>query len=418
MTSGIGVKTVNLLTSTLFLCSTGFASADTLRLVGEDSVLSSGTFVKMYNKQISFIDQDGVLIEQDLNAVQDIHIDKPLFINMANGETLFGSVIGANGILTITSENFDKNNLIIALNKVVSIDRSKIASATAVGQQKEKSDNIGRHGKEDYLPEEIFLRNQSGLALGTSEIETNLTFANIDKSAPLLGPEKRRTADLTLTWRYGFGPGNLSLSVPYGMRADETQNDSDKRTKTSTSTAWGNITAGGAWQFNSEEYGGLPSVSISLVGDMPTSSDPYSALWRLTPGVSFQKNTDPALLFAGFSYSYVFEKQIDRPLEFESKVDMVDYSPGNQFNFFLGSALALNEQLAMNLKVQGSYVNRMRLADQEVGDTKIPLSVVVGVAYAINRANSVEISTIFPISKDSDETAISLSYIRKFDSFL
>lgn len=127
-----------------------------------------------------------------------------------------------------------------------------------------------------------------------------------------------------------------------------------------------------------QERGSRPDTVVSLRVKAPTGKDPYgikfvtvsdsgdnltiptelptgNGVWSITPGISFIKTTDPAILFANLSYTYHFERSFsDISTDPETRTS-ADVDLGDSFAIGAGFAFALNENLSASM----SYSHRI-----------------------------------------------------------
>lgn len=412
-------RTATLSLILLAASSPATAQADTLR-ISEYPGTDNGQFVEIRDGMLLFIKNNGVLAEYHLSAIEELRIDTPVLVTNRNGDKINTgtAVVSARSVAVAGSDSkitFVPQENVAAITRIR--DDSQAGSRpvkTTGGDDEATSASSGSAETPDFFPEEMIVRDRSSMDKGSSELETTFILASTDQSAPLLGPDKWRTAGLDITYRYGLGPASLFATMPLSLEYHEEIQDVET-TSSTTSAAFGNIALGTNWQINRDEKRGLPSVTFSLTGKVPTASQSNVAFWDVTPGISFIKTTDPAVLYGGFSYTYTIGKNIARPLEFESVHDTVTYKPGNELAFFLGGSFAVNEKLAFTCKVEGHFVERLQLDGRTLGDTKTPMGLSLGVGYAIDAKNYLEPTLTFPISKDNETTAIALAYIRKFN---
>lgn len=140
---------------------------------------------------------------------------------------------------------------------------------------------------------------------------------------------------------------------------------------------FGDVSVGAFYRLFTEQ-GSRPDTVLSLRVKAPTGKDPYgikfvevndsgqnltvptelptgNGVWSVSPGISIIKTTDPAILFANFSYTYNFERSfsdISTSPDIRTKAD-VDL--GDSFAFGAGFAFALNEKLSASM----SYSHRI-----------------------------------------------------------
>jgi Putative MetA-pathway of phenol degradation len=195
---------------------------------------------------------------------------------------------------------------------------------------------------------------------------------------------KADTWTFDLTGRYSFSDRlQFDINVPYLYR------DSSFSTVgagfATNSVAEDDVSNGdfgdvsfGAFYRLFREQGSRPDTVLSLRVKAPTGKDPYgikfvevsdsgqnltvptelptgNGVWSVTPGISIIKTTDPAILFANFSYTYNFERSFsDISTDVDSRT-RADVDLGDSFALGAGFAFALNEKLSASM----SYSHRI-----------------------------------------------------------
>lgn len=134
----------------------------------------------------------------------------------------------------------------------------------------------------------------------------------------------------------------------------------------------------GAYYRLFQEQGSRPDTVLSLRVKAPTGKDPYgikfvevndsgqnltvptelptgNGVWSISPGISFIKTTDPAILFANLSYTYNIERDFS---DISTNIDLSQKASvdlGDSFALGAGFAFALNERMSIST----SYSHRI-----------------------------------------------------------
>jgi hypothetical protein len=276
--------------------------------------------------------------------------------------------------------------------------------------------------QDDYLlPEEVFLRQEK--VLDNGQIEFGFSVINRDRSAPLLGADKVRLLIPSLSLRYNLMDDFLCfVKIPYVFSWRELPEDIDY-TKNHENHGFGDISFGLNYQLL-KESANLPSVMLSLNVKSNTGYSPYNTdinnesigtgHWQINPGVSFVKTMDPIVLFGGLYYGYTFSRMINKPIEFESDLETVKSSPGDEFTLVFGTGFAPNDKLAMSFKFSGAYILRNKIEEKNIGDIKTPFYLDTTLDYMLSNNNYIEPSFSFGINNDASDLIMSLSYVYGF----
>lgn len=195
---------------------------------------------------------------------------------------------------------------------------------------------------------------------------------------------KADTWTFDLTGRYSYSDRlQFDINVPYLYR------DSSFSTGGSLNSAsqiadddvsngdFGDVSFGAFYRLFTEQ-GSRPDTVLSFRLKAPTGKDPYgikfvtvpgsgdnltvptelptgNGVWSVTPGISLIKTSDPAILFANFSYTYNFEESFSDISTSPGMRTKADVDLGDSFAFGAGFAFALNEKLSASM----SYSHRI-----------------------------------------------------------
>jgi len=284
---------------------------------------------------------------------------------------------------------------------------SDTTDSTSSDQQKQ-SETIGEEPPEDisrlFLRESEILLKPMEVQLTTGfEYRKNDTFENLrlirgrDVSIPI-------SVSLGLTERF-----ELFASMPllYSQKEFVTFNESNK----TDDDGYGDLTFGFSFKLRNETQS-FPSITGSLSQSSPTGSeadpnDPRtveftSGFWSQTLGVSMTKSVDPAVLFANFGYSHVYEKQ-----EENERV-----KPGDSFNYGFGAGFSINSAISLSGRLLGSYSRDFKVDGESIeGSGGEAVSFDFSLTYGISNRTRMETSIDFGLNADASDLTIGFSYI-------
>jgi len=200
---------------------------------------------------------------------------------------------------------------------------------------------------------------EPGLFYSRSE-QQGLTVVTIGDNAYIgytEGEQDRYFSNLTV--RYGMKYDlQLSVSVPYIYQKDTATatiaGSTQTEEKMDRQNEFGDVIAGVRHTFI-KEGPGRPDVILSLEGHIPTGD----SSWGVEGGLSLVKRMDPAVLFADFSYRRIFSREFDDPSRLQ---------PEHIVTGGLGYALSLNDRLAINSSVTGTYTSHTTFENPDLPD--------------------------------------------------
>lgn len=162
-----------------------------------------------------------------------------------------------------------------------------------------------------------------------------------------------------------------------------------------------------------------PAVSFSFDVAAPTGKKEYrdftqnwkdpldnsSGHWSVAPGFTFVRTTDPAILFAGISYRYSFDRKID---DYEIRL-------GGGLETYIGLGFSLNEKLSIGSRLAYSYNSRMKANGQTIyGSDTDPLDISFSASYSMNENWTVTPRITYSLNNDAGPSAIQLNIKRRF----
>jgi len=145
----------------------------------------------------------------------------------------------------------------------------------------------------------------------------------------------------------------------------------------------------------------IPDVVLNVKGKSRTGRDPYhlktddrgrptelatgSGHYGISGGLSLSKTSDPAVLFAGISYYYNFERDVGGEY---GKV-----KPGDSIEYSLGVAFALNERLSLSCSYQQRFYQKTEQNGEKVPGTDLNVATLnFGLSYVLSDRTTANIS--------------------------
>ncbi len=150
-----------------------------------------------------------------------------------------------------------------------------------------------------------------------------------------------------------------------------------------------------------------PYLIGTLAGLAPSGGDPFSAVGIISPnspslGNGFwavsgsllwvQTRYDPVVVFYGFGARYQFEHRY-RGIEFE---------PGTEYNYTLGTGFAVNERVTLSAQFFGAYIEEIKANGERVrGTSQEPMNLRLAATLAKPKNRLVEPFLIFGLTDDA-----------------
>jgi hypothetical protein len=219
--------------------------------------------------------------------------------------------------------------------------------------------------------QEFYLRNQSVfIKKGEFIIEMN-TFYSTDKRQEFLPvapgvstlfETRRRFFDAALVGRAGILTDGLELDVtfPFLVHADqETQLASGRLA--SSNTGIGDVGAALRYQVWYER-GVRPGLIIDITGKSRTGGDSLRGTGsaNIGGGITLIKSLDPVVFFGRFGYAETLAHG--------------GRNPGNIFEYSAGMGFALNDRVAFNIQLVGSFVGKSKFQGQTLDKSSLEIA--------------------------------------------
>lgn len=278
-------------------------------------------------------------------------------------------------------------------------------------------------------PVEKTLVQKGGLLLprGTWQFEPSLTYAHTSANRIVISgftvlpvliigsisvdSVKRDIMIQTNTLRYGlFNDVQVEVKVPYRYQYERITTADNIETADDLS-GLGDIEAGLYHQFAFEK-GWVPDMiaGVSVKSDTADKS-PYdnpgdiglgTGHWAAKASLVWVKSSDPAIIYGGLNYTWNMEDDIDN----YGKVD-----PGDTLGYSFGMTFALNYQVALNLGMEQSITEKMKIEDTAVnGSFTNVASVKYGLVWSINKNFSCDVSASHGLTTDSPDLVLEVRF--------
>jgi hypothetical protein len=333
------------------------------------------------------------------------------------------------------------------------------AQATAPGDVPTRKSPGASRGVEDLLLEEHTLFDQKFSA------ELGFEFAHFDRSQLVLNgflaldaiflgdisideiDSDILTTNLTGRWTV-TDRLQLSLNLPFVYRETTTRSGGQELSsileteKKVDDSDLGDINLGVSYRLFPETPT-RPDIVWNTSVIAPTGRDPYgidfledplntnlefpeelptgSGLWGVQTGLSFLKTLDPAILFGSISWRHYLEDGFDDlGSDPEALPSPGDVQLGDQYQFSLGIAFALNERTSLSTSftqrfIEDTEITRPGFGTQTVvGSDTTAGTFDVGVTYAMTDRLSVVSNLGMGLTNDASDYAFTLKFPYRF----
>jgi len=260
---------------------------------------------------------------------------------------------------------------------------------------------------------------------------------------------KADTWTFDLTGRYSMSDRlQFDINVPYLYR--DTSFSTAGADNSTSQLAQGDVSNGdfgdvsfGAFYRLFREQGSRPDTVLSLRLKTPTGKDPYgikfvstpdsggnltlptelptgNGVWSLTPGVSFIKTTDPAILFANFSYTYNFEQDFSDISTDANTRTSADVDLGDSFALGAGFAFALNEKMSVSMSyshriTRETTIKQKGFAEQDVNGSDASAGLLnFGVSYSLGDNLTMTGNVGIGITPDAPDVSVGFRFPYNF----
>lgn len=398
------------------------SNADVVRLGNGDVI--SGRLVSYQSGICVFDTQYGATVRLETKNITALTTDEAYNVAFVGDERATGRLTSGRDYTVLESPTFG------AIRVDVSAIKSLVRSFPVDSAKDARSLNgtDGKIGEESSKQPPLTFLTGSTILLAPGRYELDFGLAHKQtrtaSSLPAAGyfqmsAYSARQTMFDATIRGGLSEGlegwvSVPLSYSYVEEVSTNRYVRDK-------SAWnlGDISFGLQYQLLSEGTA-LPAVSASVAVAAPTGRMKYNAPsdtwqdplnnsgghWSISPGLSFVRTTDPAILFGGANYQYAFRRTIDG----------YDVKPGSGTGFYFGVGYALNESLSVGTRFSYSHISKMEVDGQKIyGTDKDPMDISLSASYRFADKWVATPLVSFNLNDDAGAPSISLRFKRQLD---
>jgi hypothetical protein len=294
--------------------------------------------------------------------------------------------------------------------------------ATGTGEKKDERDTLAGASTIGDAPEETslnFLRAQTVLLEpGKSQFDIGFSYTFTDNDFPILITDgmgtvigvdevkiKARELAVPMELRYGLLRRLQGfVQVPVGWA--NVQAAIDNFDEYSNDGGIGDVGFGLTAQLR-DAYKDCPYIIGTLAGLAPTGGDPFGFVGTVTPnapslGNGFwsisgnllwvQPRYDPVVVFYGFGARYQFARRFIG----------VEFEPGMEYNYTLGTGFAVNERVTLSAQFFGAYIEDLKAnGDRLEGTNQEPMNLRLAATLAKPCNRLVEPFVTFGLTDDA-----------------
>lgn len=337
--------------------------------------------------------------------------------------------------------------------------QQRTAQAVAPGDTPTRKSPGASRGVEDLLLEEHTLFDQKFSA------ELSFEFAHFDRSQLVLNgflaldaiflgdisideiDSDVLTTNLTGRWTVNDRL-QLNLNAPFVYRETTTRSGGQELSsileteKKVDDSDLGDITLGVSYRLFTETLT-RPDIVWNASVIAPTGREPYgidfledplntnlefpeelptgSGLWGVQTGLSFLRTVDPAILFGSISWRHYFEDDFDDlGSDPEALPSPGEVQLGDQYQFSLGIAFALNERTSLSTSFTQRFIDETNItrpgfgSQTVVGSDATTGTFDIGVTYAMSDRLSMVTNLGMGLTNDSSDYAFALKFPYRF----
>lgn len=257
------------------------------------------------------------------------------------------------------------------------------------------------------------------------------------------------TFTTSITGRWGVTDRlQLNVHMPWLYRETTTRSGGQDLAATVTTeeevddSDIGDISFGLSYQLFPETLT-RPDIVWNFSATAPTGKDPYgidfiehplntnlfipeelptgTGLWALSTGLSFLKTTDPAILFANFSYThYIPEDFSDISSDPRSGDTPGEVRLGDQFQFSLGMAFALNERTSYSMSFTQRFIEEAEIqvdgfsSQKIIGSEATSGTFNIGLTYGLTERLSIVTDLGIGLTNDASDYRFAVKFPYRF----
>lgn len=159
------------------------------------------------------------------------------------------------------------------------------------------------------------------------------------------------------------------------------------------------------------------NTNLEYPEELPTGS----GLWGVQTGLSFLKTVDPAILFGSISWRHYFEDDFDDlGSDPEALPSPGEVQLGDQYQFSLGIAFALNERTSLSTSFTQRFIDETEITrpgfgtQTVVGSDSTTGTFDIGVTYAMTDRFSVVSNLGIGLTNDTSDYTFALKFPYRF----
>lgn len=347
----------------------GCVYGDTVRLTNGDVI--SGKILSFSDKRCVIETKYGATLQLGQDEISSLSSDKMYAALLQDGDRITGKF----------ADTEDKNVLTISSTALgnINVPISNIQTLTRYFSREERvtSDGPKHFSVDDATPPLSFLSGSTVLlSPGKAEIEQGVLYKQSASSTSLydVGYFQRSTyiaksLEYSTTLRGGISTGlEAWVTVPINYTYIE-QVSTNAYVREKNYTSFGDVSFGAQYLLT-DESDSTPAIAATISITAPTGKKAYfdsdnswlepinngSGHWSLTPGLSFVRTSDPAIIFAGFGLRY----------SAKATIDGYNVDPGWGVLSFIGVGFALNERLSFGSRLSYSHNSPMKVNGEKI----------------------------------------------------
>jgi len=389
--------------------------ADTIRLKNSDTI--SGSLLSFQDGICVFKTNYDAAIKINVSDIDSISTDTAYLVTLSNDEVVKGRIETKNGKSFIASESLGIVDLDLqAISKIVrASDVQRTATEKSIGRDAEKSPPL------EFLTGSTVL-----LAPGQYQFEMGMDYRQNREFYPIPNDGyfeyhsfSARMLRFDSTLRAGISGGfETFISLPFTYTYIE-QVSSNAWVRDTYEWNIADVSAGVQYQLI-EESNLYPAISASLSVSAPTGEKRYyvfeedwldplnnsSGHWVISPGLSFSRTTDPAIIYGGINYSYSVKDNIDGYM----------IEPGWGASIYYGVGFALNDSLSLGSRFVYSYSSTMNVDEVKInGSDKDAMDVAFSASYRFSEDWVITPQLVLSLNDDAGTSFISFRLNRFFE---
>jgi hypothetical protein len=394
--------------------------ADTLYLKNKD--VFSGKLLTYQNKICVFKTNHDAVLKIDTADIEKIFTDSPYEITFSNEEKVIGKLEEGKNKEVVLKSGFGESVIDInSVAKMVRYFKKNTDSTTESLSNESFGEEVKKQPPLEFLTGSTILLSpgQYQMDFGFDyrqnrdyyPLPMDGYFENHSYSARMLRFDTALRAGL-----FEGVEGWIALPFSYTY-IEQVSSNAYVRDREEWNIA--DVAAGVQFQLVNETSQ-IPAISFSLTVSSPTGKKRYydsendwkdplnngSGHWMVSPGLSFVRTLDPAIIFGGINYDYSFKENIDG-----YKIE-----PGWGFSTYYGIGFALNDSLSLGTRFSYSYSSNMNADDVEVhGSDKDAMDISFSASYRFSENWIATPQITYSLNSDAGASILSLRLNRLFN---